>query len=60
MLNITHHRIAFFACNVAICATLGCASLQAQDSLKTIVPILNYTADLVVTPMGESRPAPPM
>lgn len=52
MLNITHHRIAFFACNVAICATIGCASLQAQDSVKTIVPILNYTADLVVNTHG--------
>ncbi len=52
MTTIIRHRVATLTCTVALAATIGCADLQAQDSTKTIVPILNYTADLVANTCG--------
>lgn len=52
MVTIIRHRIAALACIVAFAATMGSASLQAQDSTKAIVPILDYTADLVANTCG--------
>ena len=52
MLISRRQRITSLAFIMVLAVSIGCASIHAQDSTKTLVPILNYTADLVVNAHG--------
>lgn len=49
---MTFHLSKPIAIIIALIAAISCHFIHAQDTVKTFVPIVNYTADLVVNTRG--------